>query len=416
LSILTRPGALERALERLLMPAVLPESKRRRGRHSPVNDDFTRVVGVVAAAAVGFFPASLLIANVPPDRWLIYLVAASMAGIVVAGSFMFIGRGARVASLGAVVNVFSIAVIGAMFGAHYHQLGLLFALIVAAHAVVHGLYPALLAALLGAVAVPYAIQIGVPINPTDPVYAFIYLAGAALVPWTAGKLAQRRATAIAAQLEVTEATEREAVMILARAAEAKDHSTGDHVVRVGDLAMRLASSAGMSHSEAEDLRFAAMLHDVGKLHLPDSVLQKPGPLTADEWQVVKRHTIWGERILGATAGFELARKVARSHHENFDGSGYPDGLRGEAIPFAARIVRVADVFDALSHSRPYKDAWDISRVVDEIRSGAGTSYDPDLARELIAMFERHLLAETPGVVGALERRVLTAGLKLPTAT
>src|SRR5206468_2356609 len=148
------------------------------------------------------------------------------------------------------------------------------------------------------------------------IYAFIYLSGAALVPWTAGRLAQRRAAALHIQLELTTTTEREAVMALARAAEAKDHATGDHVVRVGDIAQRLALRAGLSTLDAEDLRFAAMLHDVGKLHLPDTLLQKPGPLTPDEWETVKQHTVWGERILGSSDGFELARRVARWHHEN----------------------------------------------------------------------------------------------------
>src|SRR5947207_124692 len=106
-------------------------------------------------------------------------------------------------------------------------------------------------------------------------------------------LAKRRASALKTQLALTTATEREAVMILARAAEAKDHSTGDHVVRVADIAAQLALRTGMSTADAEDLRFAAMLHDVGKLHLPDSVLQKPGPLSAEEWEIVKQHTVWG---------------------------------------------------------------------------------------------------------------------------
>jgi putative two-component system response regulator len=157
-----------------------------------------------------------------------------------------------------------------------------------------------------------------------------------------------------------------------------------------------------------------MLHDVGKLHLPDSILQKPGPLTADEWVLVKQHTIWGERILGSSDGFELARRVARSHHENFDGSGYPDGLRATDIPFVARIVRVADVFDALAHDRSYKGAWERERVLDEIRDGSGSRYDPDIAAELIAMFEAHAITIAEGTVGNLERWVLVGRASAPT--
>jgi hypothetical protein len=411
-----RSGAPERVLERLLVPPTL--TRQSHGRlHPPWNDDFTRVVGVVAVAAVGFFLPSLFIANVPVELWLGYLAAAGTAGVIVGGSFVLLPPGSRAANAAAVLNVCVIAAIGWLLGTYYHQLVLLFVLVVAAHAVVHGIYPGLLAALLGAFLVPYVMQAGQSVNATDPVYALIYLTGAALVPWTAGKLAQRRATALRAQLEVTSSTQRDAVMALARAAEAKDHATGDHVVRVGDIAASLALRSGMSGADAEDLRYAAMLHDVGKLHLPDSVLQKPGALTPDEWEIVKQHTVWGERILGSSAGFELARRVARWHHENFDGSGYPDGLRGESIPLAARIVRIADVFDALSSARPYKDAWSAGRILEEIREGSGSRYDPELAAEMIALFESRILrvptgdlASTAGVVGSIERRAIVRGV------
>lgn len=404
-----RPGALERFLERVLVPPVLLTAPDRQGGQPvQLKDDFTRVVGVVALVAVGFFVPSLIIANVPTDHWLIFLAAAGSAGLVVGGSFVLVPRGSRAASLGALINVVAVAGIAWLLRDYYHELILLFVLVVAAHSIVHGIYPALVGAVLGSVLVPFAIQSQTTVNATDPVYALIYLTGAALVPWTAGKLAQRRAAALRSQLELTTATEREAVMVLARAAEAKDHSTGDHVVRVGHIASSLALRVGLTTSAAEDLRFAGMLHDVGKLHLPDNVLQKPGPLTPDEWAVVQKHTIWGERILGSSDGFELARRVARSHHENFDGSGYPDGLRGDAIPLAARIVRVADVFDALTHSRPYKAAWSIDRVLDEIRDGSGARYDPDLARELVAMVNANpAMAVGGAVVGSLERRALS---------
>ena len=404
-----RPGALERLFERVLVPPVLGDSADGKPL-APWNDDFMRVVGAVAIAAVGFFIPSLLIAGVPPQDWLTYVVAAGVVGVVVGGSFVIVPPSSRLASVAAVVNVLAVAYIGWLFAPYYHQLTLLFVLVVASHAIVQGIYPALLAAALGALLVPYVMQSGQPVNLTDPVYALIYLSGAALVPWTAGRLARRRAAALKSQLQLTTDTEREAVMILARAAEAKDHSTGDHVVRVGDLAAQLALRAGMSTSDAEDVRFAAMLHDVGKLHLPDHVLQKPGPLTPDEWEIVKQHTIWGERILGSTSGFELARKVARWHHENVDGSGYPDGLRGDQIPLPARIVRVADVFDALASSRPYKDAWTVARILDELKAGAGSRYDSEIAREMVALYEGRLLGKPAGVVGSIERRSVVGEL------
>lgn len=384
--------SVERLLERLLMPPVgginanpAPSSV---GDPPVVRiDDFRRVVALVASAAVGFFIPSLFLAQVPTGLWLPFLVAAAGAGLLIGGTFYVFGDGSPWAVPAAIVNIATIGGLAVLYYPYYHQLGLLCALIVSGHAVVHGIRPALVASALGALVVPYVVQSGVPVNPSDAGYAFIYLAGGALIPWTAGRLARRRAMAVRRQLAVTLSTEREAVMILARAAEAKDHVTGDHVLRVGGLAAELAQRTGMSADEAEDLRFAGMLHDVGKLHLPDRLLQKRGPLTKAEWELVKQHTIWGERILGSTEGFELARTICRSHHENWDGSGYPDGLAAAAIPLAARIVRLADVFDALRSTRPYKDAWDLARCLEAIERGAGKLFDPDLARELIAMYQ-----------------------------
>jgi putative two-component system response regulator len=116
---------------------------------------------------------------------------------------------------------------------------------------------------------------------------------------------------------------------------------------------------------------------------------KPGPLDREEWVQVRQHTIWGERILGTTSGFAMARRIARSHHENWDGSGYPDGLIGEGIPLAARIVHIADVFDALYHRRPYKPAWELDQCIDELLNGREHSYDPELVTEFIRLLERH---------------------------
>jgi hypothetical protein len=349
-------------------------------------DDFRRVVAVVASTAVGFFVPSLALAGVPAEHWAPFTIAAATAGLVIGGSFYMLRYGSPWAAPMAAVNSLIIGGLALVYGPYYSELPLLFALVVAGHAIVHGIIPALVAVTFGAVVIPLMIQAQLPTNASDPVYAFIYLAGAAAIPWTAGRLARRRATALHDQLATTLATEREAVMILARASEAKDHVTGDHVVRVGDISAELGRRVGLTDEQAEDLRFAGMLHDVGKLHLPDSLLKKRGALTPDEWTTVKQHTIWGERILGASAGFELARRVARSHHENFDGSGYPDALRGQAIPLEARIVRLADAFDALRNERSYKEAWSLAKTLEEIERGAGRLFDPDLAKELIDLF------------------------------
>ena len=177
--------------------------------------------------------------------------------------------------------------------------------------------------------------------------------------------------------------EREGMVALARGAEAKDKDTGDHVLRVQLVSERLALETGMDGDEAEALGWAAMLHDVGKLHVPDDILRKPSPLTAEEVAVIRLHTVWGERILAEGEGYEIARHVARWHHEDFDGSGYPDGLRGARIPLPARIVRIADAFDVMTHGRLYQPARALEAAIEEIERCAGRQFDPELARLFI---------------------------------
>ena len=177
--------------------------------------------------------------------------------------------------------------------------------------------------------------------------------------------------------------QRDGMVALARGAEAKDNDTGDHVVRVQLLAEELAAAAGVDAERAVDIGWSAMLHDVGKLHVPDRILLKPGPLSIGEWAIMRRHPVWGAEILAQGEGFEVARRIARWHHENIDGSGYPDGLRGERIPLEARIVRIADAFDAMTHPRPYQSARSIEWALEELARYAGTQFDPELARLFI---------------------------------
>ncbi|MGH2428053.1 MAG: HD-GYP domain-containing protein [Candidatus Limnocylindria bacterium] len=174
--------------------------------------------------------------------------------------------------------------------------------------------------------------------------------------------------------------ERDGMVALARGAEAKDTDTGDHIGRVQLLSEELARAAGLDVEEGANIGWSAMLHDVGKLHVPDRILLKPGPLSADEWEIMRRHPLYGEQILREGTGFEMARRIARWHHENIDGSGYPDGLKGAHIPLEARIVRVTDAFDAITNVRPYKPARSVEWALAELTRCAGTQFDPELVR------------------------------------
>lgn len=201
------------------------------------------------------------------------------------------------------------------------------------------------------------------------------------------------------------AREREGMVALARGAEAKDTDTGEHILRVQVISEELALATGMSNTEAAALGWSAMLHDVGKLHIPDRILLKPGPLNTEEWEIMRRHPIYGETILGDGPGFATARRVARWHHENFDGTGYPDGLGAEAIPLDARIVRIADSFDAMTNTRPYKEAESIEWALAELRRCSGTHFDPELVRlfrdlvEGSSGFVARLAAHRSGALG-----------------
>jgi CHASE2 domain-containing sensor protein len=164
------------------------------------------------------------------------------------------------------------------------------------------------------------------------------------------------------------------------AVEWRDAETGVHIERIGRLCERLAREVGMSIVEADLLRHASALHDVGKVGIPDEILLKPGPLDPAQWSKMKTHTTIGASILSGSksALVQMAEQIARSHHERWDGSGYPQGLKGVGIPLAARICAVCDVFDALLSPRPYKDAWPLADVMRELASLRGTHLDPAL--------------------------------------
>lgn len=174
---------------------------------------------------------------------------------------------------------------------------------------------------------------------------------------------------------------------LARAAEFRDHTTGLHTRRVGEISALLARTLGLPDHEVELLRKAAPLHDVGKISLADDILLKPGKLSPEEIEINRAHTVLGAELLsgGQFPLMRLAEEIALTHHERWDGEGYPRGLRGEEIPLSGRIVAVADVFDALTHNRPYKSAWSMDEAVAEIRKQSGRQFDPAVVDALLSI-------------------------------
>lgn len=168
----------------------------------------------------------------------------------------------------------------------------------------------------------------------------------------------------------------EVIVALVEAVEAKDLYTRGHTQRVADLAVLIGQELGYSSEQLKVLNQAAMLHDIGKIGIPDSVLNKPGRLTAAEFSVVKEHPVRGHRIIQQARSLQREIPGVRHHHERLDGSGYPDRLRGDAIPLDARVIAVADVFDALTSARPYREAWSVERALDIIDQEAGSKLDP----------------------------------------
>jgi putative two-component system response regulator len=183
------------------------------------------------------------------------------------------------------------------------------------------------------------------------------------------------------------------------AAEYRDNETAAHTIRVGEYSKLLALHYGLSEDRAELLHRAAPLHDIGKIGIPDNILLKPGKFTPPEWEVMKTHTTIGGEILAKDTDplIVMARTIALSHHERWDGTGYPNGISGQDIPIEGRIVMIADVFDALTMVRPYKRAWTLEETITQIKKDSGGLFDPDLVKlfltlidEFIAIRKKHL--------------------------
>lgn len=166
----------------------------------------------------------------------------------------------------------------------------------------------------------------------------------------------------------------------------RDHETRDHTRRVTGLTLQLSRRMGIPDGDLNHMRQGAVLHDIGKVAIPDSILFKPGPLNEGEWEVMRRHPVIAVDILSPASHLAPSLSIPRSHHEKWDGSGYPDGLAGEQIPLSARIFAFADVYDALTSRRPYRPAWSQAEALDYIRKQSGTHFDPFITPEFLAMF------------------------------
>lgn len=193
--------------------------------------------------------------------------------------------------------------------------------------------------------------------------------------------------------ELTRAFERikiaslDTVYRLSRAAEYKDEDTGAHVERMSHYSSAIARAMGHDEEFVENILWAAPMHDIGKIGIPDNVLQKPGKLDAEEWDIMKQHTIIGGEILkdADTDFIRLAQEIALSHHEKWNGSGYPYGLKGNDIPLTGRIVALADVFDALTSERPYKQPFSLEKALAIIKEDSGSHFDPDVSEAFFSI-------------------------------
>ena len=181
--------------------------------------------------------------------------------------------------------------------------------------------------------------------------------------------------------------------------EVKDVLTRDHVIRTGELAMRVGERFSMSAGELRDLGLAAMLHDVGKVNVPDAILKKPARLTAAEYEIMKAHPVDGESMLAAEPTLASAARIVRSHHERFDGAGYPDGLVGREIPLPSRIIAVCDALDAMTHDRQYRRAMPLSMAFAILREHAGSQWDEQVVEQVMAVVPSMPMANTFERVG-----------------
>nr|MBC8509283.1 HD-GYP domain-containing protein [Chloroflexota bacterium] len=175
-----------------------------------------------------------------------------------------------------------------------------------------------------------------------------------------------------------------------RALEMRDMETDGHSQRVTEMTMQLAQAMGMSKKELAHVRRGALLHDIGKMGVPDSILHKPGPLTDKEWEIMRQHPVYAYNFLSSIGYLRPALDIPYYHHEKWDGTGYPFGLDGEKIPSPARIFAVVDVWDALSSERPYRDAWPKEEIITHIQEQAGKHFDPRVVEAFLDLLSDNI--------------------------
>ena len=185
------------------------------------------------------------------------------------------------------------------------------------------------------------------------------------------------------QVAAAVGTNVEVVAALAQALEERDQYTGEHSESVVDLTERVAQAIGLDADDVKDVRTAALLHDIGKVGIPDEILHKPGPLDEREWEIMRQHPVIGERIMRAIPGMGPIARVVRHEHERWDGGGYPDGLAGDDIPLAARIILACDAYHAMVSDRPYRKAMSHHDAMAELTTNAGTQFDPEVIQALV---------------------------------
>ena len=257
---------------------------------------------------------------------------------------------------------------------------------------------ATLAAAAGYAAVAQgAFERGTVLSVASPLLAFTLgtagMLGASY--FTASADRRQLGWAVTRRTEQLRDSQLEIITRLAQAADSRDSTTGQHTERISLLCERLALELGLDAASARMLRWASAMHDVGKIGIPDRVLLKPGPLDENEWEIMKSHTTKGSEILSGSHFplIQMAETIARTHHERWDGSGYPSRLKELQIPLVSRICAICDVFDALLSERPYKRAWPLAPALDEIARGSGTHFDPTVVRAFLAI--------APGLVSDL---------------